>query len=122
MDSSHALVPIVLFITMFATLFAFLYLRNKEHMALIERGINPKESYKKFGSLTYLKYGLLMIGCGLGLIVAYMMDLSLPPVQSPRDPDRPALYFSLIGICGGIGLVISYFIEKKEMQKHSNKE
>jgi hypothetical protein len=122
MDSSHALVPIVLFVTMFATLFAFLYLRNKEHMALIERGINPKESYKKFGSLTYLKYGLLMIGGGIGLLSAYLIDESMPKGSFGVGPERPALYFSLIGICGGIGLVISYFIEKKEMQKHSKQD
>lgn len=117
MEPIHALIPIVLFITMFTTAFGIYYLRNKENMAMIERGINPREGFRKFSSLTYLKYGLLMIGAGLGLLSAYMLDQSLPPVRFPGDPDRPALYFSLIGICGGIGLLISYFIEKKEMEK-----
>ena len=122
MDSSHALVPIVLFISMALTLFGIFYMRNKENMALIERGINPRESYKKFGSLTYLKYGLLMIGAGIGLLSAYLIDESMPKGSLGIGPERPALYFSLIGICGGVGLVISYFIEKKEMDKHIRKD
>lgn len=118
MEATRAMIPIVMFICMAVTAFGIYYLRNKENMALIERGINPRESYKKFGSLTYLKYGLLLIGVGLGLLLAYTIDESLPRVT----PERPALYFSLIGICGGLGLVISYFIERKEMQKHQHKD
>jgi hypothetical protein len=121
MEATRAMIPIVLFISMAVTLFGIYYLRNKENMALIERGINPRESYRKFGSLTYLKYGLLMIGAGIGLLSAYLLDEAMPPSRH-FDPDRPALYFSLIGICGGIGLVISYFIEKKEMQKHTKQD
>jgi hypothetical protein len=89
-------------------------------MALIDRGVNPHEGRKGLGSLTYLKYGLLMIGAGVGLLTAYALDQSLPPVTT-GDPDRPALYFSLLGICGGIGLVISYFIEQKVLAKTGNK-
>ncbi len=107
---------------MATTLFGIYYLRNKENMALIERGINTRESYKKFGSLTYLKYGLLMIGAGIGLLTAYLIDESMPKNSFGIGPERPALYFSLIGICGGIGLVISYFIERKEMGKHLRKD
>ncbi|HLO71098.1 MAG TPA: DUF6249 domain-containing protein [Flavipsychrobacter sp.] len=122
MEATQAMIPIVMFICMAITAFGIYYLRNKENMALIERGINPRESYKKFGSLTYLKYGLLLIGVGLGLLLAYAIDESLPKHGFSMGPDRPALYFSLIGICGGLGLVISYFIERKEMQKHQHKD
>jgi hypothetical protein len=122
MEATQAMIPIVLFITMFTALFGIYYLRNKDNMALIERGINPRESYRKFGSLTYLKYGLLMIGAGIGLLSAYLIDVAMPQPRFGFDMDRPALYFSLIGICGGIGLVISYFIEKKEMEKHTKQD
>lgn len=120
MEATRAMIPIVLFICGATTLFGIFYLRNKENMALIERGINPRESYRKFGSLAYLKYALMMIGGGIGLLVAYMIDINMIGVGS--DPDHPALYFSLIPICAGIGLVLSYNIEKKEMQKYLNKE
>lgn len=122
MEATKAMIPIVMFICMAVTAFGIYYLRNKENMALIERGINPRESYRKFGSLTYLKYGMLFIGVGLGLLLAYIIDESMPQKGFQVGPDRVALYFSLIGICGGVGLVVSYFIERKEMQQHQHKE
>lgn len=122
MEATKAMIPIVMFICMAVTAFGIYYLRNKENMALIERGINPRESYRKFSSLTYLKYGMLFIGVGLGLLLAYIIDESMPHQGFHVGPDRVALYFSLIGICGGLGLVISYFIERKEMQKQQHKD
>jgi len=35
--------------------------------------------------------------------------------------DNPAIYFSLIAIGGGIGLVSSYKIEKKELLDRDNR-
>lgn len=122
MEVSQTLAPIVMFLSMTSTVFGIYYLRNKENMALIERGINPRESYRKFSSLTYLKYGMLFIGVGLGLLLAYIIDESMPHKGFQVGPDRVALYFSLIGICGGLGLVISYFIERKEMQRQQHKD
>lgn len=122
MEVSQTLAPIVMFLSMTSTVFGIYYLRNKENMALIERGINPRESYRKFSSLTYLKYGMLFIGVGLGLLLAYIIDESIPHKGFQVGPDRVALYFSLIGICGGLGLAISYFIERKEMQRQQHKD
>jgi hypothetical protein len=127
MEATRAMIPIVLFISMALTLFGIYYLRNKENMALIERGINPRESYRKFGSLAYLKYALLFIGAGVGLFLAQLYDNMYPIVEISGDGDKfthenPAIYFSLIGICGGLGLLISYFIERKEMQKHTKQD
>ncbi|MGN6477766.1 MAG: DUF6249 domain-containing protein [Flavipsychrobacter sp.] len=122
MEATRAMIPIVLFICAATTLFGIFYLRNKENMALIERGINPRESYRKFGSLAYLKYALMMIGAGIGLLIAYLIDINMITRGFGVGPQHPALYFSLIPICAGIGLVLSYNIEKKEMQKYLNKE
>lgn len=127
MEATRAMIPIVLFISVCTTLFGIYYLRNKENMALIDRGINPREGYKKFGSLTYLKYGLLMIGVGIGLFLAQLIDNTYPIVRTDSEggkyiQENPAIYFSLIGICGGLGLLMSYFIEKKAMDKHSKND
>lgn len=122
MEATRAMIPIVLFISAATMLFGIFYLRNKENMALIERGINPRETFRKFGSLAYLKYALLMIGGGIGLLIAYLIDVNMTRTGFGTDPDHPALYFSFMPIFAGIGLVISYNIEKKEMQKYLNKE
>ena len=39
------LVPIVAMLSICTTLFALYYLRNKENMALIEKGINPRQNH-----------------------------------------------------------------------------
>jgi hypothetical protein len=43
-------------------------------------------------------------------LLAYLLDSYLM-----ADRDNPAIYFALIAIGGGIGLVSSYRVEKKEL-------
>ncbi len=122
MEATQAMIPIIGCICICLTIFGIYYLRNKENMALIDRGINPREGFRKYSSLTYLKYGLLLIGAGLGLFVADLLDnsFSREVVLQGTDHyyrDNSALYFSLIGIGGGLGLVVSYIIERKAMKK-----
>lgn len=107
---------------LFALIFGVVYLKSRENMALIERGINPKtnNSSKPFVNL---KYGLLLTGAGLGLIIAYFIDTVVLKhgatftdahgyIQQ-QDDSSPAIYFALVAIGGGLGLVISYAMEKK---------
>jgi hypothetical protein len=78
-------------------------------MAMIEKGMNPKDH--RPAPFRSLKNGLLFLGAGLGLLLAYLVDTY---ATHPSGPDNPAgLYFSLIAIGGGIGLISSYRIEKK---------
>jgi uncharacterized membrane protein len=107
------LVPIVLFISMFACIFGVVYLQKRENLALIEKGMNPKEyrpaPYKN------LKWGLLMIGAGIGLFFAFVIQFSgIFKLEFHQQDAYTAIYFALIGIFGGLGLVLSYRIEKKE--------
>ncbi|MGN6418872.1 MAG: DUF6249 domain-containing protein [Pseudobacter sp.] len=107
------LVPIVLFICMFACIFGVVYLQKRENLALIEKGMNPKEyrpaPYKN------LKWGLLMIGAGIGLFFAFVIQFSgMFNIRTEDSEAYTAIYFALIGIFGGLGLVLSYRIEKKE--------
>ena len=109
------LIPILIFLGAFALVFGIRYLQNKERMAMIERGMDlrsnlPKQRQK---NLT-LTFGLLLIGSGLGLFIAYMLDIF---VLVHYRSFNPGVYFSLIAIFGGIGLLVSYFIENKANQK-----
>jgi hypothetical protein len=105
------LIPILVPLAFFALVFGIVYLNKRENLAMIEKGMNPKnrppggpEPFRN------LKWGLLLVGSGIGLFLAYMLDLSL----HSNDPE--ALYFSLIAVGGGIGLIISYKIEMKEIR------
>ncbi|MBV4358535.1 DUF6249 domain-containing protein [Pinibacter aurantiacus] len=100
---------IISFVSGFAMIFGWRYLVNKENMALIDRGINPKEFANIPAPYRSLKWGLLLIGSGIGLALAYVVT------QHILNTENPALWFAFIAIGGGIGLVYSYKIEKKEV-------
>jgi hypothetical protein len=112
MDGANVLVPILVPIGAFAMIFGVVYLRTRENMALIEKGKDPR-SPRPYQSL---KTGLLFLGAGIGLFLAYFISRNL----SGRDHE--ALYFALIAIGGGMGLVSSYAIEKKQWLKGRDTE
>ncbi|MDA9554710.1 DUF6249 domain-containing protein [Pelobium sp.] len=115
MDSVEVLIPITLFICTFAAIFGLRYMSNKERMAMIEKGMeigntkSPSQPYKN------LKWGLLLIGAGLGLFLAFVLDHSVfTHTDQWGNKENAPIYFSLIAIFGGLGLFVSYLIEKKE--------
>ena len=110
MNAGEMLVPILVPLGAFAMVFGIIYLRTRENMALIEKGINPKEYANRPAPYRSLKTGLLFVGAGIGLLMAFFIDRN----SGMRMNDNPAVYFSLIAIGGGAGLIISYIIEKKE--------
>ena len=100
----------LVFITGFALIFGLFYLRNRENMALVEKGMNPREIINRPAPYRNLKWGLLMVGCGIGVFLAYLMS----NYALHLDDDNPVMYFSFLGIFGGLGLITSYSIEKKQ--------
>ncbi len=113
-------VAILVPLSFFALIFGIFYIRGRENMAMIEKGLNPRQSYSRPQPFINLKWGLLLIGSGLGLLAAYTIDTSIYMSHKAITPggqeyyrDNPAIYFALIAVGGGLGLAISYFIEKK---------
>jgi len=113
---------------MFATIFGIAYMRNKENMALIEKGINPRTTQQRPRFYTSLKYGLLICGAGIGLFVAFIVDefcvnhRTVSPGGDFYYRDFPQIYFALIGVGGGLGLIISYLVEKNGWKSHKTNE
>jgi hypothetical protein len=97
----------------FAMIFAIVYLHKRERMAMIERGMDPRAYKPQSAPYQNLKWGLLLVGAGVGLFLAFVLDHTM--FRSISDDDVAALYFSLIAIFGGGGLFLSYRIEKKEV-------
>ena len=96
-------------------IFGIVYLRTRENLAMLERGFNPKEYNNRPAPYRSLKTGLLFLGAGLGLLIAYIIDMNIS-----RRHDSEPIYFSLIAIGGGLGLIASYAIEKKEWMTRKN--
>lgn len=106
------LAGIVISLGFFAMIFAIIYLYKRERMAMIERGMDPRSYKPQSAPYQNLKWGLLLIGSGIGLFLAFILDHS---VFRSMDDDVFFLYLSLIAIFGGAGLFLSYKIEKKEV-------
>lgn len=114
MDAATLGVLIPIFGIVFGNALAFgiiyfaIVTRNRERMALIEKGATAEEIYqsRKVSKYSALKNGLFLIGIAVGLIVAAIVSATtaLNPV---------AVYFAFILLFGGLGLVIFYLIYTK---------
>jgi tetrahydromethanopterin S-methyltransferase subunit E len=112
---SGELVAISLFLGAFAMIFGIRYFKNKEKMAMIERGMDPGLSKVTPQPFLSLKFGLLLVGLGIGLIVALFTVRGVfgPNMMDHEEGQAVAVYFGSLGIFGGLGLIVSYIIEKK---------
>jgi hypothetical protein len=111
--------PGIVFIAFFAMVFGIIYLfyttRNKERMALIEKGadaslFNTGKDGEKFSfswSRFTLKIGMLFMGIGVGIIAGSILE-SLNVM-----PDGPG-YVSMVFLFGGLSLVLFYVADRKK--------
>jgi len=110
---SGMLLAIVLNVIVFGTIILvvkyIVQARNKERMALIEKGVDLSEFYtkKKDGENNILKFALLFIGIGLGLFLGFVLAdfVSLPTV---------AVVISVTLLFGGISLLLYHWINNRK--------
>ena len=119
---------ILLSLSICAVIFGMRYMRNRENMSMIEKGLDPniKPERPRPAPFRSLKWGLLLVGAGLGLFLAYLLDNTLlfkvghdinkySSGEYEYNGANVILYFAMIAIGGGLGLITSYRIEKKEL-------
>jgi len=125
---------IIMTVTVCAVIFGARYMSAKENLAMIEKGFDPKIKRERPRPAPFrsLKMGLLLVGAGLGLFAAYLLDNTLlyhvGHYVDKWDDGRfsvnganVSIYFALIAIGGGLGLITSYRIEKKELLDKQDK-
>jgi predicted MFS family arabinose efflux permease len=105
------LIPIIVPLALFVMIIFLRKYRNEERMAMIEKGLSPSDSewHDQSRSTSGIKWGLLLIGIGLGFLMGYFLDR-----QFYMDEVG---YFSMIFVFGGVGLVLSHLYEKKQADK-----
>ena len=107
----------IVFMFLFAVIFGIFYLffstRNKERLALIEKGVDAKifmSGEKKrstlTGSVIVLNLALLLMGIGLGVFLASLLD-------TYTTIDSDAVYPAMIFFMAGLGLFTGFNITKK---------
>src|ERR1700742_2191186 len=105
---------IIVSLGFFAMIFGIVYLYKRERMAMIERGMDPRRYKPQSAPYQTLKWGLLLVGAGVGLCLAYIVQTLIF-----HDYDNPAMYFGLIAVFGGLGLFVSFLMEKGEAAKRN---
>ena len=129
------MIPAVILISMAACVFGIFYLfittRNRERMAMIEKGADPalfsaarlprnaRSRGTGPGVKFSLKSGMLIIGVGIGFVISVLFHSLI------HDEDIYALLVvGIIFICGGAGLVAGFYMGRnldekdyKEMEK-----
>jgi hypothetical protein len=113
-------------LALFAMIFGLRYMSNRENMAMIEKGLNPKEFANRPAPYKNLKWGFLLIGAGAGLFLAYLLDNYVLIAEmnkfGNRGDQNVPIYFALIAIGGGLGLYGSYKVEKKWWDENKDKQ
>jgi hypothetical protein len=108
---------VIAFIALFATVFGIMYVfyitRNKERMALIEKGADAslfntgKDDKQSFNwSKFTLKVGMLFMGIAVGIVVGAILSQA-------GVLDEDANYPAMIFFFGGLSLVLFYIIDRK---------
>jgi uncharacterized membrane protein YesL len=85
--------------------------KNKERMAMIEKGLDPSLYIKENPiSNKVLLWGMLLGGIGLGLLLGYIISVATGMQLAPIMPILAVLF-------GGFGLIGYYMYEKKATTK-----
>lgn len=116
MHGGEMLVAILIPLGFFTLVFGIVYMFKRENLAMIEKGMNPKNQPDRPVPYKNLKWGLLLVGAGIGLLLAFLLDqYVLPETRHNGDDPRAFVYFALLAIGGGLGLIRSYSVEKTEL-------
>lgn len=106
------LVPISFFLLVFGIVYVFLSVRNKERLALIEKGMdasvftNEKRNAVIIARIIVLNLALLVLGIGLGVSIALLISFYTGLRIAP-------LMIAAIFTMAGLALLIGFFLTKK---------
>ena len=108
MNDLEFLIPVAFFALVYGIF--HLYVRRKERLALIDKGLTASIFNSEANVSPSLKYGIFSIGIAIGFLMGELL------CEYTRMNEGVA-YLSMIFLFGGIGLVIYYFIAKKHKRE-----
>ena len=111
---AEILIPISMFAALFGVVYLYFSTRNKERMALIEKGADASifNIGKRSGSswkVIVLNLAFLLMGIGLGVFIANILD-------TYTTLDEDAVYPAMIFLMAGLGLYVGYTQTKKALE------
>ena len=108
--NGEVFIPISMFAATALVLWIYFTNRNKERMALIEKGADAGMFKSKGNRLSALKWGMLFMGVGIGILFGNILANS-------TSLEEQVSYFSMIFLFGGISLLIYYVLAGKIKKK-----
>lgn len=112
--NGNIVIPLSIFLAIFGIFYIYLTTRNRERMAMIEKGFDPIKFKAKpqgvCGNFYTLRISLLFVGAALGVLFGALLDKYTELADG-------ASYLSMIFLFGGLGLLTAYFMSKKEENK-----
>jgi hypothetical protein len=108
------LVPLAFFAAIFGVIYVIIAARNKERLALIEKGIDASIFERNRKPIdrknSVLMFGILFIGLSIGSIAgAILHNMDVMPAPVP--------FFAMILLFGGISLLVYYYIISKKKEE-----
>lgn len=103
------LILVVIFGAIFGVFYVYFTTRNKERLALIEKGADAtlfKTGYKFNWKNFSLTTGLFLVGIGLGIMVGAILYNTI-------EMDEGAAYTLSIFLFAGLSLIVNYLIVNK---------
>ncbi len=112
MEGSEILIPLIFFGSIFGIVYLFISARNKERLALIEKGADASIFYSSkdkkvtpVWKVLILNLSLLLIGIGVGIFIAGILHLSI-------GVDEDIAYPGTIFLMAGVGLFAGFNMTK----------
>jgi hypothetical protein len=103
------MIPMVAVIGAFITVVYLRKFQNAERMAMIEKGIGPDLFGRNRDTSLPLRFSLLLIGAGIGLLMGYGLDRLFNMEE--------IAYFSMLFLFGGLGLGAAYLVEEQKSKQ-----
>ncbi|KAF2511202.1 DUF6249 domain-containing protein [Flavobacterium foetidum] len=103
----QVLVPVSLFLMIFGIVYLIYSTRNRERLALIEKGVDAsiflkgKNNGVPAWKIFVVNLAFLLIGCGVGIFLALL-------ITTYTSLEDDAVYPSIIFIMAGIGLLTGF--------------
>ncbi|NND63118.1 MAG: hypothetical protein HKN48_07965 [Flavobacteriaceae bacterium] len=111
MGPGEVIIPIVFFAVVFGIFYLFITARNKERIALIEKGADASIFYgdrraTPMWKVFIINFALLLMGIGIGIFIAAILSDTM-------GVDEDVAYPGTIFLMSGVGLFTGFYLTKK---------
>lgn len=102
------IVSLAAFAAVFGIAYVFFMTRHRERMEVLQRGLNFNPFQRPQYGLATLKYGMLLVGIGVGFIAGWLLF-------SYCEMDQALSVISMVCLFGGISLIANYLIIRNKV-------